>query len=449
MKTKRLLALILTIVLAASIFAGCSSPATNSESSTPASSSSEVVSSENSTPDNSETNTSEKITFSVWDVDTQLPYVRPMVEEFTKQTGIEVEIIDIPSADYSNKLSIDLNGGAASDVIMVKDADTMFSLTKKGQLADLSSYISNDNVDLALYNGLAENFNFDGTQTGLPVRTDYYVMFYNKDIFDAAGVDYPSNDMTWTEFEELAKKLTSGEGQEKKYGAHFHTWQALVQNWAVQNGKNTIMGPDYAFMKPYYEMVLRMQNDGTIQDFATLKTGSIHYSGVFQNGQAAMMPMGSWYMSTHIDAIKNGETEVVNWGVATIPHPDGLAAGNTVGSSTPMAINEASKNKDAAWELVKFFTSAEGGEMLADYGQFPGCVNDELLKTITSIDGMPEGANEALKIENIVLDRPIVEYVNEVNKMLEEEHGLIMLGEVDVDEGIESITTRSAEIQAQ
>lgn len=447
MKMKRILSLFITLLMLTLVFTSCGG---NKQ---PVDAPSSASTTETTSPDaDKEEKSAEKvkITFSAWDVDTQLPYVRPMVEEFMKQNdNIDVEIIDIPSADYTNKLSIDLNGGAASDVIMIKDADTTFSLNKKGQLADLSEYISKDVVDLSIYNGLAENFNFDGKQVGMPVRTDYYILYYNKDIFDAAGVDYPSNDMTWTEFEEMATKLTSGEGAEKKYGAHFHTWQALVENWSVQDGQNTIMGPEYDFMKPYYEMVLRMQEEGTIQDFGTLKTGSIHYSGVFQNGQTAMMPMGSWYMSTHINALKDGETDVANWGVATIPHPDGLEAGNTIGSATPMAVNAASENQDAAWKLINFFTSYEGGKMLAEFGQFPGCINDELLGKITSVEGMPEGASDALKVKNITLDRPIVEYVNEVNKMLEEEHGVIMVGEVSIEDGLKKIATRSAEIQAQ
>lgn len=453
MKIKKILSLALVASLCMSTLLGCGSKQ-NDNSGDDKSTTETLENSKTEGTAESETPTEEKIsgkiTLSAWDVDTQLPYIRPMVQEFVKQNpDIEVEIIDIPSADYTNKLSIDLNGGTASDLIMIKDADTTYSFNKKGQLADLTSYMTKDNVDLSIYNGLAENFNFDGKQAGLPVRTDYYMLFYNKDIFDAAGVEYPSNDMTWDEFEETAAKLTSGEGQEKIYGAHFHTWQALIQNWSVQDGKNTIMGPDYSFMKPYYEMALRMQNDGIVQDYATLKTGNIHYSGVFQNGQVAMMPMGSWYMSTHIDAISKGETEVKNWGVATIPHSKDIEAGNTVGSTTPMAINNSSKNQEAAWELLKFFTSYEGAKMLAEYGQFPGCVNEELLSTITSIEGMPEGAKEALKVKGIVLDRPIVQYVNEVNKMLEEVHGLIMLEESSIDDGLSEISTRSEEIQAQ
>ena len=83
--------------------------------------------------------------------------------------------------------------------------------------------------------------------------------------------------MTWDEYEALAKKMTSGEGSEKVYGSHNHTWQALVANWAVQDGKNTLMSEDYSFLKPYYEQALRMQDEGVVQSYANLKTGSIHY----------------------------------------------------------------------------------------------------------------------------------------------------------------------------
>lgn len=445
MKLKKVLSLTLASALAASALAACGSTA----SSAPASSAAPAGSAASSSV--AEGEVSGKLTFSVWDKDSNA-YLQTLADKFVeKNPGVEIDIQDTPAAEYTNKLGIDLNGGAAADVIMIKDADTSLSLAEKGQLEDLTPYIEKDGIDLAMFNGLAENFFLADKQIGVPIRTDYYVLYYNKDIFDAAGVEYPSNDMTWAEFEETAKSLTSGEGNDKVYGAHFHTWQAMVENWAVQDGKNTIMGPDYEFMRPYYEMVLRMQNeDKSVQDYGTLKAGSIAYAGAFQNGNIGMMPMGSWYMAMHSQKVADGETDVKNWGVATIPHAEGVEAGYTVGSTTPLAINAASENKDAAWAFIKFATTdLEGQTILAEAGQIPGGVNDELRGILTSQEGMPEGASDALIVKNIVLDRPIVAYVNEVNKMLEEEHGLVMLGESTVDDFITTITERSAEIQAE
>jgi multiple sugar transport system substrate-binding protein len=62
------------------------------------------------------------------------------------------------------------------------------------------------------------------------------------------------------------------------------------------------------------------------------------------------------------------------------------------------------------------------------------------------MEGMPEGAAEALTVKNVTLDRPITDKVAEINQMLGEEHSLIMLGELSIDEGLAEMAERAAEI---
>ncbi|MDR1251358.1 MAG: sugar ABC transporter substrate-binding protein [Treponema sp.] len=384
----------------------------------------------------------------VWDI-TLNAYHGELIKAFeASQSNIHVEIIDIPSADYTQKLSVMLNGGSNVDAFWIKDGDTTKGFSNRGQLGDLSAYIARDNIDLTAFNGLAERFIIDGKLAALPAGTNYYVLFYNKDIFDKAGVPYPSNDMTWTQWEQLAGRLTTGSGTGKIYGAHFHTWQALVQNWAVQDGKHTIVDTDYRFMKPYYEMALRMQDAGIVMDFGSLKAGNIAYANAFMRGNIAMMPMGFWFAVVLRDRIDRGEA-AMNWGVAAIPHPDGVSAGWTVGSVTPIAINQASRNKDAAWEFLKFVTSEEGALIYAKNAMFPGRANSRNLADIANVPGMPPGLLDALVVKNIALDRPMVDYVAEVNQMLNEEHSLIMLKEVTIDQGLANMAKRSGEIQGK
>src|SRR5699024_8057826 len=145
-----------------------------------------------------------------------------------------------------------------------------------------------------------------------------------------------------------------------------------------------------------------------------------------------------------MQSIADGESSV-NWGIATLPHPEGVEAGWTVGSTTPIAINAASDKQDAAWKLVSFITGEEGAQIYAANAQIPGRSNDEILSTIGAVEGMPEGAAEALAVKNIALDRPVADKVSEVNQMLGEEHGLIMLGELSVDEGLAEMAERAAE----
>ena len=434
---KKSISMLLAASMVGTMLAGCGASAPSSSAAT----SSEASTSTAAAPE------SVTLKLATWD-NTSNNVVTDAVAAFeAANPNIKVEIIDIPSADYTTKLSVMLNGGSDVDAFYIKDGDTAKSLVEKGQLADMSSYIAADSINLADYNGLAENFSFDGKQYALPARTDFYVMYYNKDIFDAAGVAYPSNDWTWADFEETAKKLTSGEGANKIYGAAFHTWQACIQNWGVQDGKHTIMDYDtgYDFFKPYYEMALRMQDEGTVQDYGTLKTGNIHYSGPFAQGTVGMLPMGSWFIATMIQKVKDGESSI-NWGIAALPHPNGVEAGWTVGSTTPLSVNAASKKQDAAWKLVEFITGEEGASAYAKTGAIPGRADADAIAEIAKMDGMPDGAAEALTVKHISLDRPITDKVGEINQMLGEEHSLIMLGELSVADGLAEMASRAAEI---
>jgi len=383
-----------------------------------------------------------------WDV-TVTSLGSDLKEAFEKANpDIIVEIIDIPSADYTQKLQVMLNGGSDVDVFWIKDADTTRALVNRGQLEDLSDYIRRDGINLAEFNGLAEMFQMDGKTVALPVSTGYYILYYNKDIFDRAGVPYPSNDMTWGEWEQLAGRLTSGSGNDRVFGGFFHTWQACVQNWSVQNGRHTILDTDLSFFAPYYEMALRMQRAGIVWDYGSLRAGGIHYSSAFLQGNIATMPMGSWFFTTILERIARNDTSI-RWGIATLPHPPEVEAGWTVGSVTPIAVNRASRNKDAAWKFVNFVTSEEGAVIYAKTGELPARANDQTIQAIASAPGMPEGSLEALRVKNIALDRPIENFAAEVNQMLGEEHSLIMLEEVSITAGLANMGRRSREIQGK
>lgn len=451
---KRFLSLILALAMSLCLLAGCGGTGGNSEppaGSQPAQDAAQPDEAAQPAEDAAQPAESTELTgtlkVSGWDMEVSGSLFKAVIDAFTAANpGVTIETIDIPAADYGTKLSVMLNGGSDVDVFWVKDADTIYPIASRGQMTDMNSYIQRDGLDLGIYNGQAEDFNIDGKQIGMPFRTDYYVLFYNKDIFDAAGVDYPSNDMTWAEFEELAKKVTTGEGVDKKYGAYFHTWQACVENWAVQDGQHTIMDTDYSFFKPYYEMALRMQEEGTCMDYGTVKTSNLTYTGVFSDGSVAMLPMGTWLAATMIEKVKSGESSV-NWGIATLPHPDNVEAGYVVGATTPISINAASPNQDLAWEFVKFVCGPDGAAAVAGLGGVPALLDDATLKALTSVDGYPEGALEALQVKNMVRDRPIADKVSEVNQMLGEQHSLIMLGEVSIDEGLAGMGEQSKTIQ--
>ncbi|MGH0054521.1 MAG: ABC transporter substrate-binding protein, partial [Sphaerochaetaceae bacterium] len=234
--------------------------------------------------------------WALWDI-ASTTYYEPLIEAYeAANPDVKIEMLDLGSADFMTMLQTQLSGGDSSiDIVTIKDIPGYNNLVKRNLLMDLNPKISSEGIDLSLYGGTTDQISVDGKLYGIPFRSDFWIVYYNKELFDRAGVSYPTNDMTFAEYDALARRMTSGVGANKVYGAHYHTWRSAVQLFGILDGKHSIVDGTYDFLKPYYEMVLNQQKDGIVQDYATLKTSSTHYSGVFYNNSVAMMNMGSWF----------------------------------------------------------------------------------------------------------------------------------------------------------
>jgi multiple sugar transport system substrate-binding protein len=282
----------------------------------------------------------------------------------------------------------------------------------------------------------------NGNLYALPFRSDFWVVFYNKGLFDKAGIQYPTNDMTFAQYDALARKMTSGNGANKVYGCHYHTWRSCVQLFGILDGKHTIIQPPYDYLKPYYEMVLGEQNDGICQNYATLKASSIHYSGQFQNGSIAMMNMGSWYIATQIQKVAAGEADPSkSWGIVKYPHAEGVAPGSTLGTITSLSISQGSKKKDAAWDFVKFVTSPEGAAVVAKTGTIPAIMSNAVVDEIASMPGFPTDGNskEALHVGKAYLEMPLSDKSGRIETVLNQVHDEIMTYNISVDDGLKKM----------
>ena len=430
MKMKKLVSIVIAFALTATSLIGCGGSGGDSKSQGGADSSGKTT-----------------LKMAVWDKD-KTAYLQPMLDAYkAKNPNVDIEVVDISAAEYQDKLSVMLSGGSDDiDLISVKDSPGYSAMVNKNQLEPLDSFISKDGVKLDAYSGTVEQYKVNDKLYALPFRSDFWVLYYNKDIFDKAGIAYPTNDMTWTQYEELARKLTSGEGADRVYGTHDHTWRSTVQLPAILDGKNTIIAKDYSFLKPYYEMALGMQKDKIMMDYGTLKTGSINYQGVFENNQIAMLPMGSWFMGT-LMADKAKGTANMNWGIVKYPHADGIKPGTTLGTITSLAINSKSSKKDAAWDFLKFFTGEEGAATIAKTGTLPAIKSSDVINTITSQKGFPtdEESKKALETEKTYLEMPVNPKSAAIEVILNEEHDLIMTGSISVDDGLKEMGKRVSE----
>lgn len=434
---KKLLSLALATVLVLTLLAGCG----GATSSAPASTAAPAASTPAAASD-------EPITmkWALWDIDATA-YYQPLIDAYKEQNpNVTIEMVDLGSTDYQTVLATQLSGGADDlDIITVKDIPGYANLVNLGMLEPLNDYNTNDT---SLYGGTIEQITVDGNYYAVPFRSDFWVVFYNKDLFDAANVEYPTNDMTLDEYDALARQVTSGSGAEKVYGCHYHTWRSAVQLFGILDGQNTIVDGAYDFLQPYYERILAEQDEGICMDYATLKTASTHYSGVFYNNQVAMMNMGSWFIATQIEKVKDGESLAANWGIVKYPHPDGVEAGTTLGTITSLAVNSKSANKQAAADFINFVCGEEGQKVIANTGTIPAIKNDDTMAAIAGLDGFPtdDNSKEALSVVQTYLEMPLHEKSADIETVLNQAHDNIMTENVTIEEGIAEMNEGVADV---
>ena len=437
---KKLLALTMAGAMALSLAAcGASSESTATSDSTAT----------DATSTTTESAEGEQVTlnWAVWDLESTA-YWQAMADGYmVANPNVTIEMTDLGSTDYMTQLATQLAGGNGElDVLTIKDIPGYSNLINLEMLVPMNDILERDTAD---FGGVIEQLTAsDGNFYAVPFRSDFWVLFYNKDMFDQAGIEYPSNDMTFDEFDTLIREVAEKTGA---YGNIYHTWRSDVTLFGILDGQNTIIDGSYDFLKPYYETVLAEQTDGVVPDYGELKTSGLHYSAAFENGQAAMCNMGSWFIATlqtyNSEAEANGVTPV-NFGIVKYPHPDGVEAGTTLGTVTSLGINPYSENQEAAADFINWCVSDEGAAAIAATGTFPAVSNSEINDIIAATEGFPsdEASKEALTTTAVYLEMPLSDKASEIETVLNEEHDAIMTYSESVDEGIANMNSRVQEI---
>ncbi len=385
------------------------------------------------------------IEWAIWDLESTA-YWKAMADGYmASHEGVTVDMIDLGSSDYMTVLATQLAGGADLDVLSIKDIPGYANLINLDYLTPMNDLLERDTAD---FNGTIEQLTTDdGNFYAVPFRSDFWVLYYNKDLFDAAGVAYPSNDLTMEDYDALARQMTSGSGDGKVYGCHYHTWRSDVSLFSILDGEHTIVDGNYDFMAPTYEMVLAQQADGICMDYGYLKTSSLHYSAAFENQQCAMVNMGSWFIATLQTYMATAE-EPFNWGIVKYPHPSNAPAGSTLGTVTSLAINVDSPKAAQAADFINWCVSEDGAKAIAATGTFPACGSDETNEIIKATEGFPDddASVEALNTTAVYLEMPYTQYASDIETILNAEHDAIMTMSESVEEGIKNMNEQVSAI---
>lgn len=462
---KKLLVLLLSAAMTIGLLAGCgndsSAPAqddnggaqTEAEPETPAEPAQAPVQAEVE-----EEATEEEVTIKValWDY-SNTEYYKTIFDAFQeKYPNISIDVVEFSADEYETVIVTQLGGKQDFDVVFTKGSPSLASLISQGHIFAIDDLIAGDSeFNPDDYAGLVDELGVDGHTYALPFRYDNNLLFYNKDMFDAANIPYPEDGMTMEEYHALAAQMTTGEGNDKVYGAHVHTWPSNVYMYPDRTGEFVYDEPDtYSSLIPYYNEILAMQEEGLVQDYGALKASNIHYSGVFYNEQAAMMQMGTWYINSLLENVGEGKDTNFNWGVCAIPNNAGMdGVGNCIGGVTPVSIGAYANHPTEAWQFIKFICGEEGAKVLASCGLIPAFSSDAVGEIFDAIPetypNAPEGISKYLKCEKNLPEQAMNAKDKEIDTILNEEHSAIMTKSISAEEGVQNMIDRVNDVLAQ
>ena len=251
--------------------------------------------------------------------------------------------------------------------------------------------------------------------------------------------------MSYDELRELAKTMTSGEGENKIYGAYIHTWPISWYRVALQGG-STVLDEDLTPFKEAIQLRLDMEADGSVMPYTEQIATSAHYRTAFLKGNVAMHVMGDF----HVGQLRQAETDGdlnFDWDIVSSPIPEGAAPNTTTGMPGGLCITNLSKHPDEAWKFISYVSGPEGAKTYAKAGFVPSYIDDEV-QGIISYDGVTKPENISILLDQkVYVEYPAVDRIGEVNTIFGEESSLVLAGESTPDEMIEAIGARIDELQ--
>jgi len=161
---------------------------------------------------------------------------------------VTIEMVDLGSSDYMTVLATHLAGSADLDFVTVKDIPGYANLINLDYLKLLNDVLTLDAGDFA--GSIALLSTDDGDFYAVPFRSDFWVLYYDADLFAKAVLEYPSSDLTIEDSDALARMMTSGSGDTMVYRCHYQTWRSGASLCSILGGVDSLVDGVYDFLTP-------------------------------------------------------------------------------------------------------------------------------------------------------------------------------------------------------
>jgi len=358
-----------------------------------------------------------KVTF--WGAPDEVNIITNIIKRWqNSHPDIIVRLEHTPYRGYVDKLLTRIAGRSAPDIICT-EVDLFVTFQSKNVLMNLTPFIEKDpglTTDI-FYPEIINRFTKNGKLYALPRDTaPFACVYYNKKLFDEAGIPYPTDDWDIYDLLDKAKKLTKvdDEGRVERYGFYAWAWQNFIYAFGgkiVDNVKNptkctldskeSIEGLQF-----YADLINKHKVHPTATAMANLAMG---VQGMFMTERLAMFSSGIWE-TPGLRKIDNFQ-----WDVVMFPKgPQGIRGFGTGGSG--YCILKSTKHPKEAYEVLKALAGSNAQRMLAETGLTQPAIMD--IATIWADDGKdPKNKGMLLESMKYVIYDPFSPYWREAKEL--------------------------------
>ncbi|WP_197258240.1 extracellular solute-binding protein [Paenibacillus dendritiformis] len=324
------------------------------------------------------------------------------VYEFSKQGAVRIEIVpaidqsdhwgsngEYKQPDYVEALKKIMTGANPVDVVVL-DASQYLRLSRDGLLKQLDPLIQQDKIDTnefvpTVIDGLKAMG--DNNLYGLAPTFSSQALFYNRTLFNEAGVEPPTDNMTWEQVFDKAKLVSKGEGKDRVYGFSFNHYFGSDPFWDMvktyvqplnlrliddKADNMTVNSPKWENVwTTISKLVAEKTIPGPNAEMPETPDGQFNpfqYDS-FLSGRVAMVLGDYSFINSDLsDAMKNADKikgfTKFDWDVVTLPsHAEAPGVSGLVSLNYIFSINQKAPNPEDAWDFVKFVSSEEWAKL--------------------------------------------------------------------------------------
>ncbi|WP_245628044.1 ABC transporter substrate-binding protein [Shouchella shacheensis] len=291
--------------------------------------------------------------------------VNRAIEAFNeKHPEVEVNVTYSPFAQYFTTLRTSIGGGSGPDIFWM-NAVNFYEYAEPGLIKNLEPFIAGDDEFSKedYYESIVELYSYEDQLHGAPYFVDAVGLYYNKELFDQAGIDYPDESWTWEDIETVGAELTDPEEGVYGYAAPIVSNQGGYYNYIPQAGGEIVSedqqssGFDSESAKEAFRFMKRIVDKGISPDIKSQIQNDLNQ--MFMSNRIAMLPAIS-VMSIEFNEAMGDQIDIA-------PLPEG-EEDTAVVHGISWAMNDHVEDEELAWELMKELTGEAGNEQIAESG---------------------------------------------------------------------------------